>query len=100
MVLACKTGFWRNWARTAALENIKDEMRKQKIINFYRNYYEKGKPYTEAHFAKIKVGRRSGKIMYLKQTSSEVFRGRIDGIKWRKKGILITANDRPYSTFC
>ena len=41
------------------MENVKFEMRRQIIINFYQSYEAKGKPYTVAHFAKMNVPRRS-----------------------------------------
>ena len=44
-------------AVSAAMENVKFEMRHQIIINFYRNHEANGKQYTVAHFAKMNVPR-------------------------------------------
>ena len=99
MVLACETGIWTVWLHTAALENIKHERHMQIIINFYRIFPKKGKPYLVAHFARIEIECWFGEDYLSYKTSCQTFRGRMDSIKRRTKEVFITVNDRLYSAF-
>ena len=40
------------------MEGVKNEMRRQIIMNFYRKNSDKGKPYTVKFFAQLNVGRK------------------------------------------
>ena len=87
------------------MENIK----RQIIIDFYRNHLKEGKPYTVAHFAKMNIN-HWGVHRAIKQFEAGELNQQKEGSGWKRKlnkwqersikaNIPITANEGPYATF-
>ena len=95
------------------MEGVKNEIRRQIIMNFYQKNFEKGKIYTVKYFKKLDVtskqvyraiARVERRESHLQQKGARAPRKLSKAqekqvVKSIKTNILMTANEGPYSTF-